>query len=75
MATTLEGGFIRHGHAAMLGTRSPEKLADWKAGSFADAAAFGEVLAVKGKAASDVLRTGRRCESEREVRDRCGESH
>jgi predicted dinucleotide-binding enzyme len=49
----------------MLGTRDAAKLADWqqqhagaKVGSFADAAKFGElvVLAVKGDAASDVLR-------------------
>ncbi len=48
-----------------MGTRTPAKLADWAAqnheglvGSFAAAAAFGEVvvLAVKGKAAADALR-------------------
>ena len=45
--------------------RTPEKLADWaaknqgrQAGSFAEAAEFGEliVLAVKGNAAADALR-------------------
>lgn len=48
----------------MIGSRSPEKLADWKAthtsahvGSFAETAAFADlvVLAVKGSAATEVL--------------------
>lgn len=61
---TLAAGLIRHGHLVTLGSRTPEKLADWKAenptgktGTFADAAAFGEllILAVKGTAAQDVL--------------------
>jgi hypothetical protein len=48
----------------MIGTGHPEKLAEWKAenlkvsvGTFAEAAAFGEViiLSVKGNAASEVL--------------------
>ena len=65
VAKTLGAGFLKHGHSVMLGTRDPGKLADWnranagaKVGSSADAAAFGEVvvLAVKGKAAADVLR-------------------
>ena len=65
VAKTLGAGFLKHGHAVMLGTRSVEKLAEWqskhpgaKIGSFAEAAAFGEVLvlAVKGDAALDVLR-------------------
>jgi 8-hydroxy-5-deazaflavin:NADPH oxidoreductase len=65
VAQVLAGGFLKHGHEVMMGTRSPGKLADWikknpaaKAGSFADAAKFGElmVLAVKGTAASDALR-------------------
>jgi predicted dinucleotide-binding enzyme len=61
----LADGFIKHGHEVMVGTRSPEKLSEWKAGagknghvgSFADAAAFGEmiVLAVKGGAAQSTL--------------------
>lgn len=61
----LANGFIKHGHQVMVGTRSPEKLAEWKAkagengqiGSFAEAAAFGDiiVLAAKGTAAQDVL--------------------
>ncbi|MGH7426955.1 MAG: NADPH-dependent F420 reductase [Candidatus Methylomirabilaceae bacterium] len=65
VATTLGSGFLKHGHACMLGTRDARKLAEWQAkhaaatiGSFAQAAAFGEVvvLAVKGDAALDVLR-------------------
>jgi predicted dinucleotide-binding enzyme len=61
----LAGGFIKLGYEAMIGTRNPEKLADWKAktgkngsvGSFAEAAAFGEmiVLAAKGTSAREVL--------------------
>ncbi len=65
VAKTLAAGFLKHGHAVMMGTRETGKLADWqrenskgRLGSFADAAAFGEVvvLAVKGSAATDVLR-------------------
>ena len=65
VAKTLAGGFLKHGHQAMVGSGTPAKLAEWKAqnptgstGTFAEAAAFGEivVLAVKGKAAPDVLR-------------------
>lgn len=64
VAKTLAGGFLKHGHEAMLGSGTPGKLADWVAqnpgslaGSFADAAAFGEVLvlAAKGTAAAEVL--------------------
>ena len=62
----LGSGFLKHGHEVMVGTRTPGKLAEWttqnskgKVGSFADAAAFAEliVLAVKGKAAEGVLRS------------------
>lgn len=65
VAKTLGAGFLKHGHAVILGTRSVEQLVEWqskhpgaKIGSFAEAAAFGEVLvlAVKGDAALDVLR-------------------
>jgi predicted dinucleotide-binding enzyme len=61
----LAGGFVKHSHQVVLGTRDPAKLADWAAqqrttqvGSFADAAKFGElvVLAVKGTVALDALR-------------------
>ena len=65
VARALAAGFLKHGHEAMMSTRSPAKLADWAAqnpagrvGSFADAAEFADlvVLAVKGTAASDALR-------------------
>jgi hypothetical protein len=65
VARTLGGGFLKHGHDVMLGTREAAKLADWvdenpkgRAGSFADAAKHAElvVLAVKGAVASDALR-------------------
>src|SRR3954452_14744799 len=65
VAKVLAGGFLQHGHEVMIGTRSPDKLADWarqnpkaRVGGFADAATFGElvVLAVKGSAAGDALR-------------------
>src|SRR5262245_31283732 len=65
VARALAGGFLSNGHDVMLGTRRPEKLKDWLAshpksqvGSFADAAAFGDmiVLAVKGAAAVDALK-------------------
>jgi predicted dinucleotide-binding enzyme len=64
VATTLASGFLKHGYEVMIGSRTPEKLADWaaknpkgKTGTFAAAAAFGQVLvfAVKGTAAVDVL--------------------
>lgn len=65
VAQALAGGLLKHGHDVTLGTRTPPKLAEWLAkhpkgriASFADAAKFGELvmLAVKGKAATDVLR-------------------
>jgi hypothetical protein len=64
VAKTLADGFLKHGHAVKVGSRSPAKLAEWAAeskgrstGTFAEAAAFGDlvVLAVKGKAASEAL--------------------
>jgi predicted dinucleotide-binding enzyme len=60
VAKALGAGFLRHGHAVMLGTRDPDKLAKWAAtstlarvGSVAEAAKFGSivVLAVKGDGA------------------------
>ena len=27
---TLAAGFIKHGHPVMIGTRTPDKLAEWK---------------------------------------------
>jgi predicted dinucleotide-binding enzyme len=65
VAQTLASGFLKHGHEVMAGTRTLGKLAEWgsqnpgaKVGSFADAAAFGElvVLAVKGNVAGEALR-------------------
>ena len=65
VAKTLGGGFLKHGHDVMMGTRDPAKLADWakqnprgRVGSFADAAKFAElaVLAVKGTVAADAVR-------------------
>ena len=57
---------MKHGHAVMIGTRDPKdkEVADWlasnsgaKAGTFADAASFGEVLllAVKGQFVERVI--------------------
>jgi 8-hydroxy-5-deazaflavin:NADPH oxidoreductase len=61
----LADGFLKHGFAAMRGSRDPSKLADWKAkagpnasvGTFGEAAAWGEiiVLAVKGGAAESAI--------------------
>lgn len=62
----LANGFIKHGYEAMIGTRSPDKLSAWKekagkngrVGSFAETAAFGEiiVLAAKGTTAKETLK-------------------
>ncbi|MGA2806844.1 MAG: NAD(P)-binding domain-containing protein [Terracidiphilus sp.] len=65
VARVLASGFLKHGHQVIVGSRTPEKLAEWKTqnpagstGTFAAATEFGElvVLAVKGSAATDVLR-------------------
>jgi predicted dinucleotide-binding enzyme len=65
VARTLGTGFLKYGHEVTVGTRDAAKLAEWKAanpkgsvGSFADAAAFGEVLvlAAKGSVAAKVCR-------------------
>ena len=62
---TLASGFLKHGHAVMIGTRTPEKLAEWgqknstgAIGSFDETAKFAElvVLAVKGAVTADALR-------------------
>ena len=64
VAKTLAGGFLRHGHEVMMGTRDAAPLADWirqrptvRTGSVEQAAHFGDVvvLAVKGSAAETVL--------------------
>jgi len=62
----LADGFVKHGYEVMLGSREPAKLAAWQAaagsrgsaGTFAEAARFGEVvvLAVKGTGAEEVVR-------------------
>ncbi len=65
VSQTLGSGFLHHGHEVLIGSRTPDKLADWKSknpsaftGTFEDAAAFADllVLAVKGHAASNALR-------------------
>lgn len=62
---TLGSGFLAKGHQVVIGTREPAKLAAWAGknpgatvGSFADAAAFGDivVLATKGTAALQSLK-------------------
>src|SRR6266581_5206045 len=69
VAKSLGGGFLKHGHDVMIGTRTPAKLADWAAkspkgrtGGFSHAAEFGEivVLAVKGTAAAGASSGGAR---------------
>jgi hypothetical protein len=65
VAKTLALGFVKHGHAVTVGSREAAKLAEWqrasapavKLGTFAEAAAFGEVivLAVKGTGAAPAL--------------------
>lgn len=64
VAKVLAGGVMKHGHRAMLGTRHPENLAEWRkdhsdceVGGFDAAAKFGDmvILAVKGSAASEAL--------------------
>ena len=64
VAQSLGSGLSRKGHDVLLGTSNPGKLSDWvarnaraRAGSFAEAAAFGElvILAVKGSAAAEAI--------------------
>ncbi len=65
VAKTLGKGFLKHGYQVMLGTRSANKLAEWlntegggaNAGTFSEAAAFGDIviLAVKGTVAKSAL--------------------
>jgi len=64
VAQTLASGFLSHDYKVMIGSRSPEKLAEWKeqnpgaeTGTFCEAAGFGDllVLAVKGSAAEEAL--------------------
>ncbi|HEY2406923.1 MAG TPA: NAD(P)-binding domain-containing protein [Polyangiaceae bacterium] len=61
----LANGFLKHGHDVLRASREPSKLDAWKSGAgakaktgtFAEGAAFGDilVLAVKGTAAESVL--------------------
>ena len=60
----LATGFLKHGHAVMIGTRTAGKLAEWgqknprcRIGSFDETAKFAElvVLAVKGSVATEAL--------------------
>jgi predicted dinucleotide-binding enzyme len=62
VAKALGAGFLKHGHDVMLGSRSPEKLAEWaaaqggaKTGTFSETAEFAEVvvLAVVGRSAAE----------------------
>src|SRR5258708_28301576 len=54
---TLGGGFLKHGHQVMMGTRDPKKeeVANWvaqtpgaTAGTFSEAANFGELIVFAG---------------------------
>lgn len=66
MGQVLASGFLKHGHAVMLGTRDPQKpeVQKWlganpggQAGTFADAARFADlaVLATLGRVVESVL--------------------
>ncbi|MEX2235162.1 MAG: NAD(P)-binding domain-containing protein [Cyclobacteriaceae bacterium] len=67
VARVLAGGFAKHGHSVIIGSRDVQKLNEWKkeskatvnTGSFAEAAAFGDLvlLAVKGTAALQLVKT------------------
>ena len=65
VAQTLATGLLKYGYEVKVGSRTAEKLADWaaknpkgSAGTFAEAAEFGEllILTVKGTAAAEALR-------------------
>jgi len=64
VAKALAKGFLEHGYALMMGSRSPDKLKEWaaaypaiKLGDFSETAAFADlvVLAVKGTVALEAL--------------------
>jgi len=65
VGVTLASGFLKHGYQVTLGTNTASKVQELKGktkatvGTFADAAAFGEilVLAVKGSASESALRS------------------
>ena len=51
VAKTLASGFLKHGHQVKIGSRTPDKLADWatqnptgSTSTFAEAAAFGDLI-------------------------------
>jgi len=58
VAKSLGYGFLKYGYSVMLGTRTASKLDDWKkiagdkalVGTFADAAAYGEIIVLATKA-------------------------
>ncbi len=65
---TLAAGFLKHDHAVTIGTRTPEKLAEWgrknptgQVSGFDEAAKFAElvVLAVRGTVAREALLAAR----------------
>jgi predicted dinucleotide-binding enzyme len=67
VGVALANGFAKHGHQVMIGTRDPKKHEDLKSntggkakvGDFAEATRFADivVLAVKGTAAEDAVKT------------------
>ena len=85
VAQALGAGLARHGHAVMLGSRDPHKLADWAlrsgdgakgeiaTGSVAQAAAHGDlvILAVHGSAALTVAQAGGAALNGKTVIDAC----
>jgi 8-hydroxy-5-deazaflavin:NADPH oxidoreductase len=81
VAQTLAAGLAKHGHTVTIGSRSPEKLAEWAkqnpkvaTGNFAQAAEFGEllILAVKGEVAAEALRlAGQKNLAGKPVADTC----
>jgi len=77
---TLAAGFLKHGHQVTIGTREPAKLKDWAARnkgaavkSFAEAAAFGDVvaLAVAGQVAVEAVKLAGAGLSGKPVIDAC----
>ena len=59
VAKSLAKGFKKHGNEVKLGTRDVSKVTEFPAGSFADVAAFGEiiVLATHGVATVELVRS------------------
>lgn len=67
VAQALARGFIKHGYEVMMGSRTPEKINEWKskenievqAGTDAETASWGEliIVAVKGTAAEEVVKS------------------